>query len=191
MQPGTDHELIFAHEGNARVAASAIMAGMAALLIGGSFLTPGPQVKASSLGPYEAGNATPVRVIGGPSPDNVRCEQQVWPNIAQRCLVRTQARATPAAKPPPNKSTAALDNAELSPLTAVAVDHRPSLKDDATSGQGVQEDTAVLREQDTTRSPEATADTSRTEEAPPPMEHRQVYRHIRFPFHLRLGGFRF
>ena len=189
------HDLIFAHRGNARVAASAVMAGTAAVLVGGALMAIGSPSKLSAPGPHEARNATLVRVIGAVPNDNVPCEQQVWPHIAQHCL--TQARATAAADPAREKpavaENTAKDNAELTPLTAASVDHGTSIKDDATSGQGVQEDTAVLREQDATRLPaDATLGAAQTEEAPPTERpRRHVYRHVRFPFHVTIGGFRF
>lgn len=87
--------LIFSHEGNARAAASVILIGVVAALIGSVFMAIGPEVKTTSRAPVDASvgaASTPVRIVGqAPHNNGVPCDQQVWPNIDQRCLVRTQA----------------------------------------------------------------------------------------------------
>ena len=87
--------LIFSHEGNARAAASVILIGVVAALIGSVFMAIGPKVKTTSRTAVDASvgaASTPVRIVGQAPHDNaVPCDQQVWPNIDQRCLVRTQA----------------------------------------------------------------------------------------------------
>jgi hypothetical protein len=87
--------LIFSHEGNARAAASVILIGVVAALIGSVFMAIGPKVKTTSRAAVEVSvdaASTPVRIVGqAPHNNVVPCDQQVWPNIDQRCLVRTQA----------------------------------------------------------------------------------------------------
>ena len=87
--------LIFSHEGNARAAASVILIGVVAALIGSVFMAIGPKVKTTSRAAVDASvgaASTPVRIVGqAPHNNAVPCDQQVWPNIDQRCLVRTQA----------------------------------------------------------------------------------------------------
>ena len=85
---------IFSHEGNARVAASVILIGVVVALIGSLFMAIGPKFKQA---PRQGGDAsvgaasTSVRIVGQTPRDNVPCDQQVWPNFAHRCLVRTEA----------------------------------------------------------------------------------------------------
>jgi hypothetical protein len=86
--------LIFSHEGNARAAASVILIGVVAALIGSVFMAIGPKVKTNPRATVDTpvgAASTPVRIVGQAPRDNVPCDQQVWPNIDQRCLVRTQA----------------------------------------------------------------------------------------------------
>jgi hypothetical protein len=204
MPAASRHDLIFGHEGDARVAASVTIAGILAVLIGGSFMAIGPRLNQDSPAARNvAGGAAPgaVRVIGAaPRDSGVPCEQQVWPNIDQRCLVRAKANEPAETKPaatavvPP----AAQDNDKLSPLTAAAVDHPSPPQDEATTGSGVPEDTAVLRQTapiNVTASPNMTADVGNddVDETPPPVEQprKRSRRHIGFPFHIHFGGFRF
>lgn len=204
MPAPSHHDLIFGHEGNARVTASVTIVGILAVLIGGSFMAIGPRLNQDSAVTRNAAGGAPqgtVRVVGAASrDDNVPCEQQVWPDIAQRCLVRADA-TTPAlaeAKTAANVAPpAAQDNDKLSPMTAAAVNHPSPPEDDATTGSAVQEDTAVLRSSDTINAsapPNVTADVGNddVDEAPPPRapEPRRR-RHIVFPFHVHFGGFRF
>ena len=205
MPIASRHDLIFAHEGNARVAASVTMIGMVAVLIGGSFMAIGPRLNQHSAVARSAAGGAPsgmVRVVGAtPRDNNVACEQQVWPNIDQRCLVRADSK-TPA---PAEAKAAAIattapatqENDRLSPLTAAVVDHPSLPQDEATSGSAVQEDTALLRQSDSinvTASPNMTTDVGNddVDEAPPPRSVEPRKRqHIGFPFHLHFGGFRF
>jgi hypothetical protein len=197
------HDLIFGHEGNARVAASVIMVGMVAALIGGSFMAIGPRLNhGSAVARNAADSAAPgtVRVVGAaPRENNVACEQQVWPNIDQRCLVRADANEPAEAKAAANTVAppATQENDKLSPLTAAVVDHPSPPQNDATSGSAVQEDTAVLRSSDTINAsapPNVTvAADNGVDELPPPIEQprKRGRRHIGFPFHVHFGGFRF
>src|SRR3954470_3762776 len=132
MSATSRHDLIFAHEGNARVAASVIMAGMLAVLLGGTVMAIGPELKQEPRAARNADTAPPaaVRVIGTTPREQAACDQQVWPNIDQRCLVRTQANMQPApaaavtnsgtvgSAPANNKVAAApaKDDDKLSPL---------------------------------------------------------------------------
>jgi hypothetical protein len=96
MSPDSRHDLIFWHEGNARAAASVILIGVLATLIGSVFMVAGPRSKQEPSPPrgvFIGQASTPVRVIGHAPRENGPCEQQVWPNIDQRCLVRTEAKA--------------------------------------------------------------------------------------------------
>jgi hypothetical protein len=208
MPIASRHDLIFGHEGDARVAASVTMIGMVAVLIGGSFMAIGPRLNQDSAVARNAAGGAPqgtVRVVGATPLENenndVACAQQVWPNIDQRCLVRADSK-TPApaeAKAAANvvAPPATQENDKLSPLTAAVVDHPSPPQDDATSGSGVPEDTALLRQTapiNVTASPNMTADVGNddVDEAPPPrsVEPRKR-RHIGFPLHLHSGGFRF
>ena len=91
---------IFSHAGDPRVAASIVLVGIVAALIGGVFMAIGPQLKDK-----------PVRTVGAHG--DAVCENQTWPSIEQRCLVR--AKTESAAKTSPAKTE---DDAKLSPLTA-------------------------------------------------------------------------
>ena len=205
MPIASRHDLIFGHEGDARVAASVTMICMVAVLIGASFMAIGPRLNQDSAVAHNAAGGAPsgmVRVVGvTPRENNVACEQQVWPNIDQRCLVRadskTPAPAEAKAATDTTATPATQENDKLSPLTAAVVDHPSPPQDDATSGSGVPEDTALLRQTapiNVTASPNMTADVGNddVDEAPPPhsVEPRKR-RHIGFPLHLHFGGFRF
>jgi hypothetical protein len=201
MPDASRHDFIFSHEGDVRVAASVVVIGMLAVLIGGAFMAIGPELKrdpSATRNASGAGLPTPVRVIGTAPRDNGPCEQQVWPNIDERCLVRADSAAAASKGTDEDNKTAAntppaQENDKLSPLTAAAVDH-PSPPQDATTGSGVPEGTAVLRQTapiDVMASPDEANDD--VDEAPPPAEQprKRERRHVGFPFHLRFGGFRF
>jgi hypothetical protein len=194
---------IFGHEGDARVAASVTIVGILAVLIGGSFMAIGPRLNQDSgVAHNAAGGALqgPVRVVGAAARESdMPCEQQVWPNIAQRCLVRADAKAPAQAKPGTEAvaAPATQDNDKLSPLTAAAVDHPSPPQDEATTGSGVPEDTAVLRQTapiNVTASPNMSTDVGNDDvDETPPVEQprKRARRHVGFPFHLHFGGFRF
>ena len=99
-QPPSQRDPIFGHAGDPRVAASIVLAGVVAALIGGVFMAIGPQLKDK-----------PVRVVGARG--DAVCENQTWPAIDQRCLVRAKTES-------PATTTLAKteDDAKLSPLTA-------------------------------------------------------------------------
>ena len=156
MPIASRHDLIFGHEGDARVAASVTMIGMVAVLIGASFMAIGPRLNQDSAVARNAASGTPqgmVRVIGvSPRDNNVACEQQVWPNIDQRCLVRADSKTQEPSQAKAAANTTATpamqENDKLSPLTAAVVDHPSPPQNDETSGSAVQEDTALLRQSD-------------------------------------------
>ncbi len=96
MSNGIGHELIFHHHGNARAAASVALAGVVAALMGSVFMAIGPKFKQEPSAIrhtllVEA--SAPVRVVGHVPRENASCAQQVWPNIDQRCLVRSDTTA--------------------------------------------------------------------------------------------------
>jgi hypothetical protein len=117
MSPDARHDLIFGHEGDARTAASVILIGVVAALIGSVFMVIGPRPKQA---PRPTGDTyirealTPVRVVGNAPRANGPCEQQVWPYTDQRCLVRTEATVNSGNTSSPER------NDKLAPLTATA-----------------------------------------------------------------------
>jgi hypothetical protein len=110
----THRGFIFAHDGDPRVAASVTLAGIIAVLIGGVFVAIGPPLKtgATAVRP-SSGQSAKVRIVGAAPRDQVSCEQQTWPNIEQRCLVRSKVESSAG-----NTSPATPDKAKPSPLTA-------------------------------------------------------------------------
>ncbi len=129
---GEEHNgLIFSHEGNARAAASVILIGVIVALIGSVFMAIGPKVKQAPRPTSDAsvGAApTPVRIVGQTPRDDAPCGQQVWPNIDQRCLVRTE----PA--PDPGNTSAPARTSTLSPPPAPPTTTQPPSRD-AVSGR--------------------------------------------------------
>lgn len=122
---GEHNELIFSHEGNARAAASVILIGVIAALIGSVFMAIGPKVKQGPRPASDASGAasTPVRIVGQTPRDNAPCEQQVWPNIDQRCLVRT------APAPESGNTSSPVRTIKLSPPPATTTTAQPPLQD--------------------------------------------------------------
>ena len=108
--------LVFSHEGDPRVAATITMAGMIAVLLGAVFMPIGPSLKTSSSLRRDTSfrpEPAPVRMVGAAPREEISCEQQTWPNIAQRCLVRSPAESSADKIAPVTPG-----NAKLSPLTA-------------------------------------------------------------------------
>jgi hypothetical protein len=99
-RPPSQRDPIFGHAGDPRVAASIVLIGIVAALIGGVFMAVGPQLKDKE-----------VRLVGARG--DATCESQTWPAIAQRCLVRAKTES-PATTIP----TKTEEDAKLSPLTA-------------------------------------------------------------------------
>jgi hypothetical protein len=191
----TRHDLIFGHEGNARAATSVILIGVLAALIGSVFMAIGPRFKQEprpTRDAYIGGASAPVRVIGHAPREKASCEQQVWPNIDQRCLVRREAMLNSGNTSSPEQ------NDKLSPLTPTATTmDRQSSSQDATNGSVPYYATVPAPlEQDAhniTEPSDVTVDGSnnnvRQQESleKPRKRARRNYR----PFHLHFGAFRF
>jgi hypothetical protein len=199
MSTSARHDLIFSHEGNARAAASVILIGVVATLVGSVFMAIGPRVNQA---PRPTGNAsigdpsTPVRVIGYAPRENGPCEQQVWPNIDHRCLVRTEATANSG------NITSPEQNDKLSPPTITAATTSPQASShDVTNGstpyyasaaeQSRQDALNVTESSDVTADPlNDNAGELRQQEPQEPIEppRKRARRHYR-SFHF--GAFRF
>jgi hypothetical protein len=188
----TRNELIFSHEGNARAPASVILVGVVAALFGGAFMAIGPKVKPSPRPAVDSAIgavSNPVRIVGQAPHDNVPCDQQVWPNIEQNCLVRKEAAPKsenitstartgdlppPPPAPPPSQGavSASVPPSSVSP----AARQRESLDLAESSGEAITpfyEDTDELRQQDYVD--------------PPPRKRQRRHR----SFHFHFGAFRF
>ena len=197
MSNGMRHDLIFSHEGNARAAASVILIGVVAVLIGSVFMAIGPRFTPEprpARDAYIGGASAPVRVIGYAPRGNGPCEQQVWPNIDQRCLVRTEPRVNS------DSAFSPAQNDKLSPLTTTATTmdrHSPS--QDTTNGSTPYYATAPAPSQQDVLNEirpsnvavgvsSDSADELRQQE---PIEPRKRARRYNRPFHLHFGAFRF
>lgn len=194
----TRNELIFSHEGNARAPASVILVGVVAALVGSVFMAIGPKVKPTPRAAVDStigAASNPVRIVGqvphDQAPhDNVPCDQQVWPNIEQNCLVRKEAAPKsenitstartgdlpppPPPAPPPSQGavSASVPPSSVSP----AARQRESLDLAESSGEAITpfyEDTDELRQQDYVD--------------PPPRKRQRRHR----SFHFHFGAFRF
>lgn len=188
----TRNELIFSHEGNARAAASVILVGVVAALVGSVFMAIGPKVKPTPRPAVDSvlgAASNPVRIVGQVPHDNVPCDQQVWPNIEQHCLVRKEAAPKsgniastartgdlppPPPAPLPSQGTvsASAPPSSLSP----AARQRQSLELAESSGEAITpfyEDTDELRQQEYMD--------------PPPRKRQRRQR----SFHFHFGAFRF
>ena len=197
MSTGTRHDLIFGHEGDARAAASVILIGVVAALIGSAFMAIGPRVKQAPRptgDAYVGGASAPVRIVGHAPRESGPCEQQVWPNIDQRCLVRIEATTNSG-----NTSSPEWNN-KLSPLTATATTiNAQASSHDITNGSipyttapvPSQQDALNVRElSDVVVDPlnDNTGELRQQEPIEPPR--KRARRHYR-PFHLHFGTFRF
>jgi hypothetical protein len=201
MPTATRHELIFAHNGSARVAASVTLAGVVAVLLGGVSMAIGPRLPQDAARNGTGHEAKDVRVIGTSASQSLPCDEQVWPNFDQRCLVRTNVSAAAPDKPAAQHAArnakefketkeTKTENSKLSPLGATG---------DAVVGKAVTpEDEAIVARQAMPRTRQARADDDVSftyddtdgEDAPPPRP-RHVHRHFRFPFHGHIGPFHF
>jgi len=195
MPADTSHELIFRHQANPRVAASVILAGIVAALIGSVFIAIGPKFKHEPRATRDTRineASAPVRVVGNAPRKNASCEEQVWPNIDQRCLVRTDATADRAPMSSPEQ------NDKLSPLTAAATkDHQPSSQASAPDGAPRDSTMPAPSQRDAlnlARSPDAAGlltdnvgELYLQEPVQPPR--KRARRHYRSPF--QFGSFRF
>jgi hypothetical protein len=197
MSTGARHDLIFDHEGDARAAASVILIGVVAALIGSVFMAIGPRVKQAprSTGDTYIGDVSaPVRVVGHAPRENGPCEQQVWPNIDQRCLVRTEATANS------HKTSSPERNDKLSPLNVTATTmNTQASSHDVTNGStpyyavpapSQQDALNVIESSDVMVDPlnENMAELHRQEPIePPPKRARRRYK----PLHFHFGTFHF
>jgi hypothetical protein len=196
----TRRDLIFAHAGEAHVAASVTLAGVVAVLIGGMSMAIGPRLPDDMGRSGTSGATRTIRVIGTPPPQSVPCDDQVWPNIDQRCLVRADASSAAAAQKPAAKEPAQdvkQDDRKLTPLTATGA---------AVVGKAVApEDEAIAARQAMPQPRREAASWQARPDEPaafagddvdvddvpvPPPSHR-VYRHLRLPFHGHIGPFHF
>jgi hypothetical protein len=198
MSLSARHDLIFGHDGNARAATSVILIGVLAALIGSVFVAIGPRFKQEPRPTRDAyiGEASaPVRVIGHAPRENGSCAQQVWPNIDQRCLVRTEATSNSGNTSSPGHSD------KLSPLTpsARAMNGQSSAQKNAsmpsygTAPAPLEEDSHNVTEpSDVTVGPSNDNDNVGELRQQEPIEppRKRVRRHYR-PFHLHFGAFRF
>ena len=194
----TRHDLIFGHEGNARAATSVILIGVLAAMIGSVFMAIGPRFKQEprpTRDAYIGGASAPVRVIGHAPRENGSCEQQVWPNIDQRCLVRTEVTANSSNTSSPKQ------NEKLSPLTPTAMTmDRQSSSQEATLGSMPQYATAptplaqdalnVTEPSDARVDPSNDSVGELRQQEPIERPRKRARRHYR-PFHLHFGSFRF
>jgi len=194
----TRNALIFTHEGNGRAAASIILVGVLAALVGGVFMAIGPKVKPTPRQAVDSATgaaSNPVRIVGqaphDQAPrDNVPCDQQVWPNIEQHCLVRKEAapkpeniastartgELPPLPPAPPSSQGAVTTNTPPGPMPSAAR-QRESWDLAESSGEAVApfyEDADELRQQEYME--------------PPP---RKRQRRNSRPFHFHFGAFRF
>ena len=144
---------------------------------------------------YIGEQSAPVRVIGHAPRENGSCDQQVWPNIDQRCLVRTEVTANSSNTSSPKQ------NEKLSPLTPTAMTmDRQSSSQEATLGSMPQYATAptplaqdalnVTEPSDARVDPsyDSVGELRQQEPIEPPR--KRARRHYR-PFHLHFGAFRF
>jgi hypothetical protein len=198
MSTGARHDLIFGHEGDARAAASVTLIGVVAALIGSVFMAIGPTVKQAPrpTGDTYIGDVSgPVRVVGHAPREKGPCEQQVWPNIDQRCLVRTEATANSGSTSSPER------NGKLSPLNATATTvNTQASSHDVTNGStpyyatvpapSQQDALNVIESSDVMVDPlNDNVGELRQQEPikPPPKRARRHYK----PFHFRFGTFHF
>lgn len=201
MSTEPHHDLIFAHAGNARVAASVTLAGVIAVLIGGVSMAIGPRIP-EDAGRSGTAETKTVRVIGTAPASTAPCAEQVWPHIDQRCLVRTDSPAPPA-KPAAKEAKQAAqepakEDAKLTPLGATGnavVGKEVTPQDEEIAARQA----AVPQPRRETANWQARSDDPRfaddeddveLDDVPPPPP-RRVHRHFRLPFHGQIGPFRF
>jgi hypothetical protein len=193
MPAGTHHDLIFGHEGNARAAASVILIGVIAALIGSVFMAIGPKFKQEPRATRDmliGGASAPVRIIGDVPRQNAPCDQQVWPNFDQRCLVRREAQAKAG------NTSSSEHNDKLSPLSATAttMDRQPSSQDLATgnasySPTASQQDTLnIAGPSEVTEGLSNDNVSERSQQGPIEPPRKRARRHDVWPAHLNFGA---
>jgi hypothetical protein len=198
MLPRTHPDLIFDHAAERRVAASVTLAGVVAVLIGGVSIAIGPHLRDVDLARAALGEASPapVRVISAGPHVAGGCGEQVWPNIDQRCLVRTDAKTGAEPQTKTGATPAAArddDDKKLSPLTITATPEYPAPPEAPAATRDVQSARAITARRDTVDvTDRSRLDADDVEDTPPPEQPRRfVRRHVVFPFHVHFGGFRF
>jgi hypothetical protein len=193
----THCDLIFGHAGDPRVAASAVLVGIVAVLIGSVSMAIGPPLKMSAPAARTASGesrSAPVRVVGATPGEEISCEQQTWPSIDQRCLVRMKVEPSIDSRSPVTQ-----DDAKLSPLTATgtAMKSQPGARDVMMGGSppdnpGTQpasparDALTVPTRSDETLSFVNDETQDLPAQFPPEPARKRVRRHFGFPF-----GFRF
>jgi hypothetical protein len=201
MSADIRHDLIFAHASDARVATSVILAGMAAILIGSAFMVLEPRLEPNATFaryPNADTPAAPVRVIDAGPRKSAPCNLQVWPNIDQRCLVRSRTATRLDSNARTSAASTAEDNAVLTPLTATGskMQRQWPTKGDA-SDSALQ---PTMRQRERVASSTVTADDGNDMDdeidmLPPPRPFERPHRHVDgrygFPIHLPFGPFRF
>jgi len=139
---------IFCHTSDPRVAASATLASMVAVLVAGTLLALSSPPKPYLLRPQIATRGSmavspppgSIRVVGITQRPQLPCEQQTWPYIDQHCLVPAKANPRTDAMPSP-----AQDTAKLSPLTATAAVPRQPPQQSTTIGSTPQDNDLVTQ----------------------------------------------
>lgn len=199
MSPVTRHNLIFGHEGNARAAASVVLVGVLAALIGSVFMAIGPRFKQEPRpirDAYIGESSAQIRIVGHAPRENGTCEQQVWPNIDQRCLVRTE----PAAKPGGISPSEQNNKPPQLTTTSTAMNRLPSTQDAANGDSPYYATTPAPPRQDALNVSEPSDRMENLPDdddvgelrqqqpiEPPRKRSRRYYR----PFHFHFGAFRF
>ncbi len=212
MSKVSQNALIFDHRGNARVATSVILVGILAIMTGELLMAFGLPVgqppRLLPLASVNGADSTSVRFVGARPPINAACEQQVWPNIEQRCLARIEAKTATTNLAPtalPEQKTAPDDTLSPTPAPAVpvvAVEGQSTTQGEATNGTAQNVAPAPLppEARRVEAQSEATvgsgADNDDTVDEPPdaqPSEHGRSMPHrpSQFHFHVHIRGFHF
>ena len=131
-------------------------------------------------------------MIGHAPREKGSCEEQVWPNIDQRCLVRAEATANSG------NTSSPWQNDKLSPPSPTAIttmNHQSSLQGATNGGNYAaaptpleQDALNVTEPSDATVGPFDDNASELREPIEPPR--KRARRHSK-PFHLHFGGFRF
>jgi hypothetical protein len=192
------HDLIFSHQGNARAAASVVLIGVSAALIGSVFMAIGLSVNQSArpTGNMHIGSISdPVRVVGHAPRENGPCEQQVWPNIDQRCLVRIGTTANSGNSASRERN----DKLSVPTATAVTMNIQASSRDVANGSTPYYAAAPEQSQQDAPNAMESSvvmvdssSDNAGESHQQEPIEppHKRARRNYR-PFHFHFGPFRF
>jgi len=183
MSTDARHALIFSHDGNARAAASIVLIGVVAALIGSVFMAIGPRFKQEPRPIRDASagvGPAPVRIVGHAPADTGSCDQYVWPNINRRCLVRTDGPASSgdASSPAQDSKLSSTD------ATGAASDNQPASQNVTKGSAPLRAATPAMPRQEALDDDEEEMRLSEPVE-PPRKRTRRHYRSFHF------GGFRF